>query len=83
VTGIGAGRDLPDTAVVRVSSDVSAGELAATIADLLDAPSRRTALAGAGVEHAAQHSFAMVAARLFEDVIEPATRAGLSVTRMG
>jgi glycosyltransferase involved in cell wall biosynthesis len=83
VTGIGAGRDLPDAAVVRVSSDVSAGELAVTIGDLLDAPSRRTALAAAGVEHAAQHSFAIVAARLFDDVIEPATRAGLSVTRMG
>ena len=83
VTGIGAGRDLPDAAVVRVSSDVSAGELAAVVADLLDDPTRRAALAAAGREHAAKNSFAIVATRLFEDIIEPATRAGLSVPRLG
>jgi glycosyltransferase involved in cell wall biosynthesis len=83
VTGIGAGRDLPDAAVVRVSSDVSAGELAAVVGDLLDDPARRATLAAAGREHAASNSFAIVARRLFEDIIKPATRAGLSVPRLG
>jgi glycosyltransferase involved in cell wall biosynthesis len=82
VTGIGAGRDLPDAAVVRVSPQLPAGDLAKVVADLLGDPERRTALAGAGQEYAAQHSFAIVAERLFKDVIEPATRTGLSVPRL-
>jgi glycosyltransferase involved in cell wall biosynthesis len=82
VTGIGAGRDLPDTAVVRVNADVPPAELAAVVAGLLDDPERRTALATAGREYAAQHSFAIVAKQLFDTVIAPATRAGLSVTRL-
>jgi glycosyltransferase involved in cell wall biosynthesis len=83
VTGIGAGRDLPDTGVERVGSDVSALELATRVSDLLADPARRAKLASAAREYAAEHSFAVVAQRLFEDVIEPATRAGLSVARMG
>ena len=81
VTGIGAGRDLPDAAVVSVSPSVSAGELATVVADLLAHPDRRHDLAAAGAYAAAHHSFSIVARRFFEDVIEPATRAGLSVAR--
>ena len=82
VTGIGAARDLPDTGVVSVSPDVSAGALAAVVSDLLDDPARRSALAAAARSYAADNSFAIVAERLFRDVIEPATRIGLSVTRL-
>jgi glycosyltransferase involved in cell wall biosynthesis len=82
VTGIGAGRDLPADAVVPVSPSVPAGELAAFIADLLGDADRRHALAARAREYAAQHSFSIVARFFFEDVIEPATRAGLSVARL-
>jgi glycosyltransferase involved in cell wall biosynthesis len=82
VTGIGAGRDLPEAAVVRVGPTVAAGELATVIADLLGDPERRSALAAAARAYASQHSFAIVASRLFQDVIEPATRAGFSVARL-
>lgn len=82
VTGIGAGRDLPDSAVVSVDPSVSAGELAAVVADLLGDADRRRGLAAAARDYAMQHSFAIVAQRLFEDVIGPATSAGLSVPRL-
>jgi glycosyltransferase involved in cell wall biosynthesis len=82
VTGIGAGRDLPDAAVVRVSPVIAPAALATVVADLLGDPERRTALADAARRYAAQHSFAIVAERLFVDVIEPATRVGLSVARL-
>jgi hypothetical protein len=68
--------------VVRVDAAVPAGALAAVVADLLDRPERRAALAAAGREHAARNSFAIAAERLFDDVIEPATRTGLSVARL-
>jgi glycosyltransferase involved in cell wall biosynthesis len=82
VTGIGAGRDLPDDAVISVSPSVSAAELAAVVVDLLADPARRRDLAAAARVYAAAHSHAIVAQRLFEDVIEPATRAGLSAARL-
>ena len=74
VSGIGAGRDLPADGVVSVGPSVTAAELAPSIADLLADPDRRRDLAVAGRAYAAAHSHAVVARRLFEDVIEPATR---------
>jgi glycosyltransferase involved in cell wall biosynthesis len=82
VTGIGAMRDLPGDAVVPVGPDVSAAELAAVVGDLLVDPGRRNALAAGGRAYAASHSYAALAERLFADVIEPATRWGLSVRRL-
>jgi glycosyltransferase involved in cell wall biosynthesis len=81
VTGIGASRDLPADGVISVSSSVSADELAAAVVDLLDDPDRRRDLAAAGRRYAAGHSHAVVAQRLFVDVIGPAINAGLSVAR--
>ena len=82
VSGIGAGRDLPDDGVISVSPSATAGELANVIADLLADPERRARVAPAGRAYAAAHSHAILARRLFEEVIEPATRAGLSVRRL-
>ena len=82
VTGIGAGRDLPADAVIGVGSSVSPADLADVVVDLLRDPERRSRLAAAGRAHAAGHSHAVLARRLFEEVIEPASRAGLSVTRL-
>jgi phosphatidylinositol alpha-mannosyltransferase len=83
VTRIGAGRDLPDDGVVSVSPSVSAEELAGAIAGLLVDPDRRAALAAGGRRYASGHSHAILARRLFEEVIEPATRVGLTVARLG
>ena len=82
VSGIGAGRDLPDDGVASVGPSVSAGALATVTGDLLADPARRHALSAAGRAYAAAHSHAIVARRLFEDVIEPATHAGLSASRL-
>ena len=82
VTAIGAARDLPASAVVGVNPGVSAGELAGLIADLLGDAARRHELAARAREYAAHQSFSIVARRFFEDVIEPATRTGLSVARL-
>ncbi len=82
VTAIGAGRDLPADAVVGVAPSVSARELATVIGDLLADPGRRRDLAAAGRAYAGAHSHAVTAKRLFEDVIGPATRSGLSVRRL-
>ena len=82
VSGIGAGRDLPADGVVSVGPSVSAGALATVVSDLLADPERRNALAAAGRAYAAAHSHAVVARRLFEDVIEPATHAGLTAPRL-
>jgi glycosyltransferase involved in cell wall biosynthesis len=81
VTGIGAGRDLPHDAVARVGPAEPAAALATLVADLLDDAERRAALAAVGRDYAARNSFANAATRLFVDVIEPATRVGLSVPR--
>jgi glycosyltransferase involved in cell wall biosynthesis len=81
VSGIGAGRELPADGVISVGPAVTAGALATIVADLLGDPERRRDLAAAGRAYAAAHSYAVVARRLFEDVIEPATHAGLSASR--
>jgi glycosyltransferase involved in cell wall biosynthesis len=83
VSGIGAGRDLPADGVVTVGPSATPGSLANVIIDLLGDPTRRQGLADAGRAYAADHSHAVVARRLFEEVIGPATRAGLSAARLG
>jgi glycosyltransferase involved in cell wall biosynthesis len=82
VSGIGAGRDLPADGVISVGPSVTAGALATIVADLLGDPERRRDLAVAGRAYAAAHSHAVVARRLFDDVIEPATHAGLTAARL-
>jgi glycosyltransferase involved in cell wall biosynthesis len=82
VSGIGAGRDLPDDGVVTVGASATPETLATAIVDLLREPERRQKMADAGRAYAAGHSHAVVARRLFEDVIEPATRAGLTAARL-
>ena len=82
VSGIGAGRDLPADGVISVGPSVTAAALAIVVSDLLADPARRRDLAAAGRAYAAAHSHADVARRLFEDVIEPATHAGLTASRL-
>jgi len=68
--------------VISVGPAVTAAELALVVSDLLADPDRRDRLAAAGRAYAAAHSYAVVARRLFEDVIEPASHAGLSAARL-
>jgi glycosyltransferase involved in cell wall biosynthesis len=82
VSGIGAGRDLPEAGVVTVGPSATPDALATVIVDLLCDPAGRQSRADAGRDYAARHSHAVVARRLFEDVIEPATRAGLTAARL-
>ena len=81
VTRIGAGRDLPDDGVMSVDASVSAGELATVLGALMADPARRGEVAAVGRAYAAVHSHAVLARRLFEEVIAPAARSGLSVPR--
>jgi len=81
VSGIGAGRDLPADGVVTVGSNVSVDELATVVVDLLGDPDHRRDLVSAGRRYAAAHSHAVVAQRLFEDVIRPTINMGLTVAR--
>ena len=82
VSDIGTGRDLPYDAVVRIGAAASAADLADAVAGLLADPARRNACATAGRAFAAAHSHAALARRLFDDVIAPAARAGLTVPRL-
>jgi len=82
VSGIGAARDLPDDGVATVGPAATLSTLAAAIVDLLADPARRQKMADAGRAYAAHHSYAELARRLFEEVIDPATRAGLTATRL-
>ncbi|MDQ1480053.1 MAG: hypothetical protein QOI44_914 [Actinomycetota bacterium] len=82
VSGIGAGRDLPADGIVSVGASATPETLATAIVDLLRDPVRRQGRADAGRAYAAGHSHAVVARRLFEAVIEPATRAGLTAARL-
>jgi glycosyltransferase involved in cell wall biosynthesis len=82
VSGIGAGRDLPADGVVTVGPSATPGTLANAITELLGDAARRQRLADAGRGYAAAHSHAVVARRLFEDVIAPATHAGLTAVRL-
>jgi glycosyltransferase involved in cell wall biosynthesis len=74
VTAIGSGRELPDTAVVKVDRDVTPRQLADEIIGLLRAPERRASLARAGLELARRNSYARVALLLFERYVTMAGR---------
>ena len=82
VSGIGAGRDLPGDGVVTVGPAATPATLATVIVDLLGDAERRQRMTDAGRAYAAGHSYAALARRLFEEVIEPATRAGLTAARL-
>jgi glycosyltransferase involved in cell wall biosynthesis len=82
VSDIGTGRDLPADSVVRIGPAATAADLATVVADLLEDPGRRNALAAGGRTYAAAHSYAALARRLFDDVIAPASRTGLTVRRL-
>jgi glycosyltransferase involved in cell wall biosynthesis len=82
VSGIGAGRDLPDDGVVSIGPTTTPGTLATVITELLGDATRRQKMADAGRAYASAHSHAAVARRLFADVIDPATRAGLTAVRL-
>ena len=58
-------------------------ELATIVADLARRSRAPASARGRGRAYAAAHSHAVVARRLFEDVIEPATHAGLTAPRFG
>jgi glycosyltransferase involved in cell wall biosynthesis len=58
--------ELPDEAVAKVPTDVSAALLASEIEVLLDNPERSRALADAGREHARANSFRVVAGRYLD-----------------
>jgi glycosyltransferase involved in cell wall biosynthesis len=82
VSGIGAGRELPPDGVVTVAQTATPAVVAAAIVELLDDAGRRQRLADAGRAYAAEHSYATVARRLFQDVIEPAAHSGLTPSRL-
>jgi glycosyltransferase involved in cell wall biosynthesis len=65
VTAIGAARDLPDDAVVKVPSDIDAPALAARITALLDDAGARAALHERARAYAADHSFVAAARELY------------------
>ena len=66
VTGIGAARELPATAVVSVASTVTGADLAAAISSLLSDRGRRAELGRQGRAFAAARSFERAAAALYE-----------------
>ena len=66
VTAIGAARELPDAAVVKVDRDISAPTLATTIVGLLRAEDRRASLSRSAQALARENSYELVARLLFE-----------------
>jgi glycosyltransferase involved in cell wall biosynthesis len=68
VTGLGAAREVPDSAVVKVDVGCTAHELATELIALLRDPNRREKLAAAGREHARANSFAAAAEALFREL---------------
>jgi glycosyltransferase involved in cell wall biosynthesis len=76
VTDIGASRELPDSAVVKVHRDITPRRLADEIIGLLREPRRRARLSKAGCELAAEHSCERVAKLLYErHILNHAQRA--------
>lgn len=70
-TAVGSTRELPANCIVGVERDVSAGDLAAEIASLLDDAERRSRLGEAGRRHASANSFADAAEALVQAIFEP------------
>jgi glycosyltransferase involved in cell wall biosynthesis len=71
VSAIGAQRELPDAAAVKVPVDIDAANLGAVVADLLADPARRQAMADAGKAFTDEANFETVTAELFTTVIAP------------
>ena len=71
VTRLGAARELPDGATVKVAPDVSPEGLAAEIGGLLADGARREAMAQAAVAHAEAHGFDAAAAALAAALLAP------------
>ena len=76
VTAIGAARELPDEAVVKVDRDIGPTDLAEVIVALLRNPLRRAQLSEAGVALAQANSYERVAQLVYERHIVDAAFAG-------
>ena len=72
VTGIGASRELPASAVERVAADVAVEELADVLRRLLDDEARRRELRAGARAHAEAHTFDVAADALYRVVSSPA-----------
>jgi glycosyltransferase involved in cell wall biosynthesis len=68
-TALGAARELPDDCLVKVERDVGTEMLAHEISALLADPDRRRSLAQAGQRYAREHSFAVAARAVFEELV--------------
>jgi glycosyltransferase involved in cell wall biosynthesis len=69
VSAIGAQRELPDAAVVKVPVDIGAAALGTVVADLLVDPVRRQAMADAGKAFTDEANFETVTTELFARVL--------------
>jgi glycosyltransferase involved in cell wall biosynthesis len=69
VTALGSARELPDEAVVKVEREISAEDLAVSIATLLVHPEHRAAMIEAGLRHATERSFASAGEYLYERLV--------------
>jgi len=68
VSALGAARELPDSAVVKVGTDCTAEQLGHEIAALLQDGPRREMLSADGLAYARANSFAKVADALFREL---------------
>jgi len=68
VSALGAARELPDSAVVKVDSDCTAEQLGLEIATLLQDGPRRQTLSAGGLAYARANSFAKAADALFSEL---------------
>jgi hypothetical protein len=69
VTAVGAARELPDEAVVKVMPDIRPDLLGQTLLGLLDDAPRRASLQAAAQGLAREHSFEHAAQFLYERVV--------------
>jgi glycosyltransferase involved in cell wall biosynthesis len=71
VGALGAARELPDDAVLKVPVDIGAADLAVALTDLLHDDKRRAALRRGALTYAGAHSHQRVAAWLCEHLVAP------------
>jgi glycosyltransferase involved in cell wall biosynthesis len=69
VTAVGAARELPDQAVVKVAPDIPADVLGRTLLALLEDAPKRASMQAAAQRFARKHSFEHAAQFLFENVV--------------
>jgi glycosyltransferase involved in cell wall biosynthesis len=69
VTAVGAARELPDEAVVKVSPDIPADALGEVLLELLDDASRRASMRAVAERFAKEHSFERVAEFLYTEFV--------------